>query len=75
VCGYNYFETKNSFPSLKETWKLVGFVRDIEGKMSQERTALAQFLSVTGCHIDLENRRQNFACQKLGRLLGRKKYE
>ena len=45
-----------------------GFVRDVEGEMSQARTALAQSLAVTGCHIDLTNQRQNFACQGLERL-------
>lgn len=43
--------------------------------MSQARTALAHSLAVSGCHIDLTNRRLNFACQELGSLLGRMKCE
>lgn len=62
---------KKKCPYLKQTWKFVGFLRDVEREMSQARTALAQFLPVIGCHIDLANRRQHFACQELGRLLGR----
>jgi len=54
--------------SLKQTWKLLGFVRDIEGEMSHAKTPLVQSLAVIGCHIDLTNRGQNFACQGLGRL-------
>jgi hypothetical protein len=43
--------------------------------MSHARTALVQSLAVTGCHIDLTNQRQNFACPELVRLLGKKKWE
>jgi hypothetical protein len=63
---------KKSYPSLKQTWKVDGFVRDVEGEMSQARTAMAVTVY---CHIDLTNRWQNFGCHKLGRLLGRKKCE
>jgi sulfate adenylyltransferase subunit 1 (EFTu-like GTPase family) len=65
----------SAFKVLKQTWKAVGFVRDVEGEMSQAKTALALSLTVTECHIDLTNRRQDFACHELGRLLGRKKCE
>ena len=64
------------YPALKQTWKVVGFMRVVEREMSQARTILAKSFAVTGyCHIHLTNRWKNFACQKLGRLLGRKKCE
>jgi len=67
---------KYLYPSLKQTWKVVGFVRVVERDMSQARTILAQSFVVTGyCYIHLKNRWQNFACQKLRRFLGRKKCE
>jgi hypothetical protein len=61
--------------SLKQIWKFVGFLRDVEWEISQAWITLAQSLAVSGCHIDLINRRLNFACQELGSLLGRKKCE